>query len=74
MKLGGRNHAIAVTALVLFVAALSVAATGAPQADRGTVTLPNGAIYAVEFRGRRRRASAKRHYARGPRHMDDSRE
>ena len=46
---GGRRQTIAVVAVVLLVAAWSVAATGAPQADRGTVTLPNGTIYAVEI-------------------------
>lgn len=33
----------------LLAVAVSLAATGAPQADRGTVTLPNGTVYAVEI-------------------------
>jgi uncharacterized membrane protein (UPF0127 family) len=49
MNYGGRNQAIAVTALLLLVAAQSAAGPSAPLADRGTVTLPNGAIYAVEI-------------------------
>lgn len=49
MTYGEKRRPIAVVAAALVVAVLSVAAAGNPQADRGIVTLPNGAIYAVEI-------------------------
>ncbi len=48
MTVGDNRRSVAVMA-ALFAAAWSVAAAGGPQADRGTLTLPNGTVYAVEI-------------------------